>query len=315
MPQYKKKLKRGDRWYYRFSFQGQIYRSNAVYLSKNEAKKAEILIFKEIEAMIGRVNFNKTVMLLDLINGRLDYLKVAKSDRYYKASRYYLKILYDYFGNINAQDITRGDVQKLLLEQSKRQKQHNRDNYAVNAMHKTFKALFFYGIKYLELNTINPCMGIEPFSIKKKIKYIPTDYEIEELLSKCNSEQRSLVEFVMTTGCRISEALNLKQKDVFNDFVVLYTRKSKSSNQMPREAKYDTSKLVLPNSSDDRVFYQWNDIPRFLFSKTKGKWNWHCLRHRFASILSKKGTPLFEIMTLLGHSNLETTQRYLQLLP
>ena len=151
MSQYKKKLKRGDRWYYRFSFQGQIYRSNAIYLSKTDAKKAEGQLFQEIEMKIGRVNFHKTVLLLDLINERLDFLKVAKSDRYYKASRYYFRILYEFFGNLKVQEITRGDMQKLLLEQSKRQKQHDRDNYAVNAMLKAFKALFFYGIKYLEL--------------------------------------------------------------------------------------------------------------------------------------------------------------------
>jgi site-specific recombinase XerD len=43
-------------------------------------------------------------------------------------------------------------------------------------------------------------------------------------------------------------------------------------------------------------------------------WTWHNLRHKYASELCRKGVPLFEIMNLLGHSNLKTTQNYLQLL-
>ncbi|HDY87954.1 MAG TPA: site-specific integrase [bacterium] len=71
--------------------------------------------------------------------------------------------------------------------------------------------------------------------------------------------------------------------------------------------------------TDFKGFTRWGEHPRFLekYVKKSGQesWNWHNLRHRFASKLSKEGRPLFEIMALLGHSNLSTTQNYLQLLP
>jgi len=74
-------------------------------------------------------------------------------------------------------------------------------------------------------------------------------------------------------------------------------------------------KVFKPN---ERVFSRWVDKPHFLkrkVKKLKGQmWGWHSLRHRYASLLSKEGKPLFEIMKLLGHSNLSTTQIYLQLL-
>ena len=75
---------------------------------------------------------------------------------------------------------------------------------------------------------------------------------------------------------------------------------------------------ILFNSEEpfeDRIFSQWKEEFKFLKRKTKGKWNWHNLRHKYASKLSRNNTPLFEIMTRLGLSNLETTQQYLQLLP
>jgi integrase len=73
------------------------------------------------------------------------------------------------------------------------------------------------------------------------------------------------------------------------------------------------------HSLRDRPFERWSEYPRFLEKTVKELkqpfWAWHSLRHRFASKLSREGKPLFEIMLLLGHSNLDTTQRYLQLLP
>ncbi len=67
------------------------------------------------------------------------------------------------------------------------------------------------------------------------------------------------------------------------------------------------------------LFNQWSVYTRYLVKKLcKLKhpyWAFHSLRHRFASLLSKKNTPIYEIMSLLGHSSIETTQIYLQLLP
>ena len=314
MPQYKKILKRGVRWFYKFSFQGKIYRSNAIYYSKQDAKKAESIEYNSVEKKQGIVISDSEMYLQDLINERLDYIKVAKSEKYYIESKRYLKLFYEYFGNISIYDLSRGDVQKYLLSQAEQCKSHHKDNYSVNAMLRCYKALFFYGIKFLDLNINNPCTGINFFSINRRIKYIPSDTEISEVLEKCNAEQRLLVEFVRDTGCRISESLNLRRRDVFDGYVILYTRKSKSSNLMPRKVKFDTSRFDLDTPLDIRIFKSWEEVPKFLSKKTNGKWNWHNLRHRYASILSNDGLPLFEIMTLLGHSNLETTQKYLQLL-
>lgn len=65
-------------------------------------------------------------------------------------------------------------------------------------------------------------------------------------------------------------------------------------------------------------FPEWKAYPRFLKEKVKeldlNSWNWHNLRHRRASIWAHSGMAIFEIMIRLGHNNLSTTQKYLQLL-
>ena len=312
MPQYKKTLKRGARWFYKFDFNGEIYRSYAIYPTQAEARKAETAKYNEVEMTLndtGLFDFD----LLELINQRLDYVKAAKSEKYYEETKYYLTMLFNELGDISVRSVSSARVLNLLIKFSVEQKKKGFDNYSVNALLRASKALFNHGIRFLKLSITNPCIGIDFFPVKKKIKYIPTDDEINNVLEQCNDEQKKLVEFVRDTGCRISEALNLRSEDVFDGYVVLYTKKSKNGDMVPRKAYIDTSNLLV-TSVDTCIFHYWAEEPKFLKRKNSGDWNWHNLRHRFASKLSKEGKPIYEIMILLGHSNLETTQKYLQLL-
>lgn len=179
------------------------------------------------------------------------------------------------------------------------------------------KHLFFYAINIHDVDIKNPCVGLKPFPIDKKPKYIPTNQEIEKVLLACREDEQLLLLFVMETGCRINEALNFSDKDISEDQIILYTRKSKNVNLTFR-------KVPLPDcikgiSFEGRLFKTWSLYPRFLDKRQRklkmNSWGFHSFRHRYASRLSKQGRPLFEIMVLLGHNNLSTTQHYLQMLP
>ena len=196
MPQYQRKLKKGLRWYYKFSYLGQVYHSKAIYRTKQDAKRAERVRVENIEKESRNIT-NRKLTLLELINERLDYIKTAKSEKYYKESKHYLQILFNYFGNVPVSNITKGEVQKLLISQSKALQKKKRDNYAVNALLRDIRSLFYYGIHYCDLYLPNPCLGIKKFSIRKKLKYIPSDKEIESILKQCDEEQKLLVEFVI----------------------------------------------------------------------------------------------------------------------
>ena len=43
--------------------------------------------------------------------------------------------------------------------------------------------------------------------------------------------------------------------------------------------------------------------------------HFHSLRHGFGSQMAKKGVPIHHIRTLMGHSNISTTNVYLELNP
>ena len=310
MPAERIKTKFGFRWRYRGQYQGIQYRSPSIYATKQEALLAEKRHVLEIDEELK--NPKKDMKLLDLMTFRLDQLQLKKSKKYYKENKRYFKMLLDRLGNVNVSEITRQQIDSFLNDFSRDLIGRGRTNHKGNACLRYLKALFFYGCRIHELQN-NPCVGLEFFPIDKKLKYIPSDEDIDGVLKLCDQEEALLVRFVMDTGARINEALRLTPKEIFDDYVVLYTRKSKNSNLIPR-------KVPRPEYfTDFKGFTRWGEHPRFLEKYVKKlkqeTWNWHNLRHRFASKLSKEGRPLFEIMALLGHSNLSTTQNYLQLLP
>ena len=319
MAQYQRKVKAGLRWFYKFNFQGVTHRSQCIYLTKTEANRVERKKHDELDQKLRNPDLKADFGLLEAINERLDYLQVKKSKKYYRENKTYFNVLLDRLDNVSITTIKRADINTLLLDTSQHSQNKGSDNYTVNSMLRVFKALFNHVILEHDLDIKNPCVGIKPFSVKRKFKYIPSDNDIETVKVICDEEQKKLIKFVMETGCRINEALRLTATDVFNDYIVLYTRKSKNSDLVPRKVPRPKSLCLDELKPTDRVFSSWTDRPKFLEDKVaeleQKKWNWHNLRHRFASKLSKEGKPLFEIMTLLGHSNLKTTQNYLQLLP
>ena len=71
----------------------------------------------------------------------------------------------------------------------------------------------------------------------------------------------------METGCRIGEALSIKVTDVYEDYIVLYTRKSKNSDLVPR--KVPRPKCLEITKVKDRVFNRWSNTPKFLERKVE----------------------------------------------
>lgn len=311
MPVYQRQLSKGIRWFYQFDLNGRTYKSRIIFSNKQEAKKAEARAYQDA---VRRQKYPLQLEEIDMkqaINERLDYVKVRKSKSYYQDSKRYLSILYHRFNSLS--EVTKSDIEKILLEQAQR------GTYTINAMLRSFKAFYNFTIQNYDLDIKNPCQYVKPFAVEKRIKYIPTNQEIEALINVCTPEQKLLIEFLRDTGARLSEALNLVGRDVSNEDVTLYTRKSANSNLMPRRVPKPDCLIGLDIHSDKRIFEYWKEKPKFLPRKLKvlqqPQWGFHSLRHRYASLLSAQGKPLYEIMSLLGHSNLVTTQKYLQLLP
>lgn len=316
MAQYPRKLKKGIRWWYKFDHNGKTYASKCIYLSKSAARKAENTKYELVSNQADNPSQKPILSLLEAISSRLDYVQVKKSKRYYIENKAYYKILIERFGDVPIESIRKADINSLFLDISSDLKTKGFDNYKVNSMLRVTKALFNHTIEEHDLNIKNPCVGIKPFSVKRKLKYIPPDDDIIAILEICDDEERMLVFFVEETACRISEALRMTGADIYPEYIVLYTRKSKNSDLVPRKITRPSCLKDITLKRDERLFTRWTTYPKFLEDKVKKleqkNWSWHNLRHRKASLMNKEKVPLFDIMSLLGHSNLKTTQGYLQ---
>jgi integrase len=315
MGQYRRKIKKGERWYYSGQYLGQKYFSKVIYLTKQEAKKAERAHIDGIDERMRRPKPETT--LFELCEARLDFIEQNKSNFYYVENKRFFKKIIDHCGSNRAVgDITRKEINELLAIEAKRLKVEKKSNHKINSLIRCLKALFNYGIKSYDLEIKNPVMFVELYPIDIKLKHIPTEAEINAVRAKMSNKQVLLFDFVDQTACRISEAIRLKSDDIKGDLMTLWTRKSKNSNLTPR--RIPIPECLAGYNGKGRVFDEWEAYPRFLEEKItelkQVKWSWHNLRHRRASIWATNGLTTFEIMSRLGHSNLSTTMIYLQLL-
>lgn len=312
-PQYSRKLSKGLFWYFQGQYYGKRYCSKAIYLGKKEARDAEREHLKELNEQLR--NPTTDLKLLDLMTKRLDEIKLKKSNDYYKENKRYFKKALAFFGDVYTSKITKEMANNLLMEEATRLKGAGKGNMKVNSMIRSLKALFNYGIKNYDLKS-NPFNHSEFYPIDINLKYIPTEEEIDAIRAKSTFKQVLLINFVYESGCRINEAVRLKFDDIEGDLTTLYTRKSKNSNLTPR--RIPTPECIKGAKGEGKVFKDWETYPRFLEERVKDcglkRWNWHNLRHARASIWATSGMTTFELMTRLGHSNLQTTMKYLQLL-
>ncbi len=330
MPAYPRQLKDGTKWRYKGYHRGDYYTSPAKYDSKADALRAE-------RVFLG----SRTRDTLEYcIQERMNHLRInATSPKHWRQNELDFDIARNHWGaDTPIASITRAMAQELVNGEALRRLKEGRSNHSVNKTIRSLRSLFNYCITVKGIAMANPFSGVKLLPVGDKDKYIPTDWEVFLVRESLSVDQKRLFDFVAETGCRISEALRLKVKNVYPDRVMLFTRKSKNSNLTPRVIPRPKCLLDEDVSSDpdQRIFSGWIvGEPKFLERHIKGlikdqeekrekgidldgpsyqRWNWHNLRHRAASLWAKAGMPMIEISARLGHGNLKTTQNYLQVL-
>lgn len=310
MGQYLRSIKIGKRWYSKGQHLGIPYCSRAIFLTKKQAGKWERAKKEQIEAEARNPVIDMS--LKDLLTYRLDELEASRNRFYYEDNKRHAKQILDALGNVQVSQVTKKQVYDLFMAEMRRCKRAGLTNHRANAFLVNMRSFFNFGINRLGLEYRNPCAGLAKLPVDRRIKFIPTQEMIDEVISICTPEQAELIRFVDETACRIGEALRVEAKDFIDAGVVLYTRKAKGSNLTPRVVPISCLFLTVFNSK----MFDYKRAPDFLEAKinklSQPKWNWHALRHRRASIWANEGKPLIQIMALLGHQNISTTQIYLR---
>jgi len=164
----------------------------------------------------------------------------------------------------------------------------------------------------------------------KKIPMILTPKEIKDLIeSTSNYRNRLIVEFIFSTGVRVSECVNMKVSDLnFDEYtgnviagkgnkdrIIILSKSWVNEYKKYLEERNKKIKSEFLFCSDSGKALSVDTIQKFLkVSASKAritkKVSPHKLRHSFATSLLENDVNIRYIQQLLGHANLNTTQIY-----
>jgi|TARA_B110000967_G_C18886071_1_gene564058 integrase len=134
-----------------------------------------------------------------------------------------------------------------------------------------------------------------------------------------------LVLLVLDTGLRFGEAINLKWPDISNNVITAKSSKTGNFRYIPLTTDCQTMLTELQRLNEansgratSNVFVDEKGTP---LSSVKTAWNnirrelsFNCdfrmLRRTFGSRLIEKGVPVYHVSQLMGHTNVQTTQRW-----
>lgn len=188
-------------------------------------------------------------------------------------------------------------------------------------------------LRFLYTHTFNRKVAIEriPFPRReRKLPMILSREEVRALLeTPRNLRHRTVLAILYGSGLRVSEVARLKVADIDSARNVLWVRSGKGRKDRPALLPPKLSELLrcywrsrrpkdwlFPGAragqpiSVKAIFTACRNAARAAgIAKSVHP---HSLRHAFATHLLETGVDLRTIQILLGHANLETTARYLQ---
>lgn len=186
---------------------------------------------------------------------------------------------------------------------------------------------FFQWLADDEVIPKNPIAKIKPIKVPKEIRTAFSDVEMDALRSACKTvRERALVEFLVSTGLRVSELTGMKIEDVNFDTLSVHVVNGKGDKERMTYATQVAAKHLISylrgRKKESEMLFCNRDggristtlIQRVL--KQLGKRagvdgvHPHRFRRTFATNLSKRGMEIQEIQKLLGHSNVNTTMIY-----
>ena len=199
--------------------------------------------------------------------------------------------------------------------------------------------LFYQYLFKNEKVKIDPTDEIQSPKIEKRIPSILTPKEVSVLLEQPQAvdlkgiRDKAMLEFAYATGMKVTEIISLDLSDINlkDGFVICKSKNNKReipigkmslealksyiSEARPVLIKNDKEKALFVNVNGKRLTRQgfWKIIK---FYKEQAHIEKditpHVLRHSFAAHLLQNGADLKSIQTMLGHSDISSTQVYMQ---
>ena len=220
------------------------------------------------------------------------------------------------------------DITKLKKIMSERGVKENGTNSVIFAL-RTFLS---YCQKIHKIVTINP-KDIRPMKPSKRQVIFLAKEEINQLLNSINTDShyglrmRALMELLIASGMRISEALSLNRDSISwetNEAMIIGKgNKQRDIFITERAAEWLKKYLAGRTDSNPALFVTFGTVERLnrhdlgkefrryaVKAGLKKKVTPHILRHSMATLMLHNGVDITYIKDLLGHSSIETTAQY-----
>ena len=215
-------------------------------------------------------------------------------------------------------DVTQDDVKEYISNLM------SNNNYKPASTNLMLSSLKFF---YKEILKKDIFTDIKTPKLEKKIPIVLTKEEVKKLIAvPKNFKHRLLIKLLYSSGLRVSECVNLKVNDLdFEEKLgVIRSGKGKKDRNMilSQDLINDLQSYLKKRKRDSDYIF---DVKNGHLSirqaqkivsdsakeaRIKKRVFCHALRSSFATHLLENGTDIRVIQELLGHSNLQTTERY-----
>ena len=247
-----------------------------------------------------------------------------------------LKQFENYLGTIEGKynELTNDGIKdyiKYMQEQGKKTSTISRGLAAI-------RSFYQYETKNKQVEK-DPTEGIQSPKIEKRVPSVLTSSEVALLLEQPKNvdlkgtRDKAMLEFAYATGMRVTEIISLNVEDINLETGYATCRNGKKERTVPigemslkalkdymlnarhTMIKDDNEQALFVNENGQRLTRQgfWKIIKYYKEQAHIDKdITPHVLRHSFATHLLQNGADLKSIQTMLGHSDILSTQIYMQ---
>lgn len=239
----------------------------------------------------------------------------------------YARVLKQFFAWVLKQpeEVTANDIRMFIYDYQQQRGVSDRtlDKY------REFICWFFHWAYTEEYIPRDPSKSVKSIKYEEKERQALSQIELEYLRLACRSlRDKAIIEFLYSTGCRVSELIAVKKNDIdWKQNTVHLFGKGKKHRTSFINAKCEVALLEYLRSRTDESEYLFvsQRIPHNKIGKCSvekilrtlsersgisKRVTPHMLRHTTATQAANSGMPIEQVSKLLGHANISTTMIY-----